>query len=275
MFASKYTYRYPRFLLHHSYKQSSAGHTRPHTSLGVLLHSVSNRSGLVNYPRVQTPQLPSKTLTFRRVTRKYERKSGVSSREYVQSQRGTRPNSSSGRKSHLCLHDDLSSTGDNNKRRLEMVEGVSHVVDRGSSSCGKRVDTEYSTEIPPNHCVSKKSNLIFQRDTPRSSSLPHILESGGKGGNSRLSNVSESHLGPLKDYTHWSPHENVSLLPQSLRQTYTPSPIPRDTTPDHVPPTGSSSYRKLTSYTAHHLPNPPPSGKVPYPLFVFLYLQKQ
>ena len=241
-------FRYPRFLLHHSQKQSSKGRTRPHTSLGINLQSCP-----VNYPRVQTPLLPLKTPTFYRVPRRYEQKSGAGSREYAHSQRSTRPNSSRGRNSHLHHGFD-----EGDKSFLELGSGSSQEVEKWRSS--RRMVTKGSIT----DCnVSKKSSIIFQRDTSKCSSLPYLHDNKRYVSDSTLSNKSRSYLEPLKQHKNG---DTYAMLPQSIRQTYTPSPIPslqQDTSADcHVPPTGSSGYHRLTGYTARHLPNPTSSRTV-------------
>jgi hypothetical protein len=250
-------YWYPRFLLHHSQKQSSKGHIRPHTSLGILIHSVSNQSCPVNYPRVLTPLLPLKTPTFCRVTRRDQRKSGISSREFVQ--RITRPNSSSTSTSHFCVHHDSDYLSDGGKKILQpgsdSLQRVSEAVERVSSS--NRMATKGSLT----DCnVLKDSSIIFQRESSKCSSLPYLLDKRGAS-DSRLSNKSRTNLEPVKQYKDGSNHGSISMLPQSLRQSYTPSPIP-NLQQDTIPPTGSSGYHKLTGYTARHLPHPSSSRVV-------------
>ena len=252
--------RYPRFLLHHSQKQSSKGHIRPHTSLGILIHSVSNQSCPVNYPRVLTPLLPLKTPTFCRVTRRDQRKSGISSREYVQ--RITRPNSSSTSTSHLCVHHDSDCVStDGGKKIMEpgsvSSQQVSEAVERGSSS-NRMATKESITDCN----LLKNSSIIFQRESSKCLSLPYLLDKRGAS-DSRLSNKSRTGLEPVKQYKDGSNHRSISMLPQSLRQSYTPYPIP-NLQQDTIPPTGSSGYHKLTGYTARHLPHPPPSRAVTY-----------
>ena len=111
--------------------------------------------------------------------------------------------------------------------------------------------------------VSKKSSIIFQRDTSKCSSLPYLHDNKRYVSASTLSNKSRSYLEPLKQHKNG---DTYAMLPQSIRQTYTPSPIPslqQDTSADcHVPPTGSSGYHRLTGYTARHLPNPTSSRTV-------------
>ena len=161
---------------------------------------------------------------------------------------GTRPNSSS-EKSYersACAQYNkqiMSARGDSAGRSKERRNDLLH-TDASSDS-------------------QKKSSVIFTRSTSRCCSLPQLIES-----DSKVDNITDFGTGS-RNKSHLEHGNNSYIgertvsarLPQSLRQTFAqPSNVPllaTETSPGHrFPPTGSSDYHKLTSYTGRHLPNP-------------------
>ena len=204
--------------MHHR-RANLRAHYRPHTSQGIshYLHQ-SRLSFSIHYPRVLTPLLPLESHTFYCVRGRGEPNSG-----YPYSHVGTILNSSS--------EESVSVGGE------ECLQLGFYTRNGQGRIKGKK--------------KSKESDVggqrIFARDPSRCSSLPHLVESETRVGNSMFQ-------------LERPDPQSASCLPQSLRQAYTQSPIPsplQGTSVAHdCPPTGSSGYHKLTTYTARHLPSP-------------------
>ena len=215
----------------------------------------------MNHPRVQTPLSPLKTPTFCRITRQ---KSGISSRECLNSQPGTRPNT--GRRSINPA--DLSLVGNRETEvGTEKGEGLSVGGMEGKSKGRRGMGTKSCLTILSSTLeVSRKSSIVFKRDTSRCSSVPMLPEADSKAGNRMRNGTVE----PLQiESKNKTMPKLVPGLPQSLRQTYTPSPAPTLYQEEcDLPSTSSSAYHKLTAYTAHHLPNPSTSTEVIIELYI-------
>ena len=66
-------YRCQRFLLHELHKRENKLRTRPHTCLGITYTHQIDDMCCMNYPRMETPLVPTKTPTFHRISKRHER----------------------------------------------------------------------------------------------------------------------------------------------------------------------------------------------------------
>ena len=181
-----------------------ASRTHSHTSLGLPrskhldgghAHSTTSSHTClpIHYPRVQTPLVPSKTPTFRRVSKKSRQLFGRSTRE------SNRPQSVSGVISHR-------------------KEGVTHQILEGESAeRRKRINGDFPLKddnASRPHSQMLKSELIFRRE-----------DTGMVDGvqDTQITRHSGCDMG-IRQYWNDGIGTRVGRLPQSLRQSYTCSP---------------------------------------------------
>ena len=214
-----------RFLLHYQYhKQIPHSHTRPHTSLGLLntTHQTSNTCSTVNYPRVETPLKPSKTPTFFRLSKK---QSLISTARIVSRAQSVCEYTSSecefpatlAMKRLDILWGNMRLPGREGESSMIIHEGGRERVGReggmGEREGGRRKRCRKGKDIGTFELL-EKSSLIFRR-------YPHTTATDREESLTSLTGL------PVKEEQSFHvPHsESSSKLPQSLRQSYTSTPL--------------------------------------------------
>ena len=259
-----------RFLLHQQHKKQKS-HTRPHTSLGIYIQHGKHTCPTINYPRVETPLIPTKTPTFHRVSERTGTSTGRSSRP--RSRMATAPATSSSRQLELGEQ-----TPPKSGKREKIWErgssrGTSSPVEVESrrESSKKKDGAEVVGEERAAQRLRNKP--IFDRENLKN--LPARVDAVDRFKNSVVDGLKK--LGGGSGAYVGSPR-----LPQSLRQSFASSPVAvwskeintreglgTDTSlnaagksEDAVRrspasyPSRSEDYRKLTMYTPRHLPDP-------------------
>ena len=226
-----------RFLLHyhHICKSEKKSRTRPHTSLGLYTDQNNHACLTMNYPRVQTPLVPTKTPTFHRISKKRERSMSLpqtplekSCRPHDQSRVNLTP--------QTFLFEENLPTGQEMRSMERLVEVGGSIVDerhggrrekggRGRGRVGgrerswRRSKEDRSTVRNTVQESRNNSTQVFKRDISGKLRHPYVLDMDSE--KARNSSFTGS---PLKQY--WSSeHTSSPQLPQSLRQSYTPSPL--------------------------------------------------
>ena len=215
-----YFCRCHRFLLH--VDSTGKSHLRPHTSPGLLQYTTQYSGSRINYPRVQTPLTPTKTPTFCRMSKQCDQRLLGSVTRKSSCPQSCLGLTSVNRTDSPSANGLVQGTNIDCLREMLGREGRSSAIAeererlRGKIRDGERRKTRISKSARRETAASSqdsvnKSFLIFKRGTLTPLCTPvkydySVSQSG-----------SASKLYPLSC--------GGSRLPQSLRQSYTSSPV--------------------------------------------------
>lgn len=204
-----------RFLLHQQHKLEKKSQTRPHTSPAI--YTQQNNHTCLYYPRVETPLIPSKTPTFHRISKKDER-SQTAMGKFSRPRSRLSPVTQNSQFEQAFTEKNSPTTRkmDAWQRVRGRRKGESLITGRRSSSKG-RGEGDRGSEMVNATQNTFRSISNSKRGAPTKSS--HLYASDRSDGCTRNSVLDSS---PRRQLC-WS--SGSPRLPQSLRQSYTSTPV--------------------------------------------------
>ena len=208
-------YRCQRFLLHELHKRENKIRTRPHTCLGIIYTHQIDEMCCMNYPRMETPLVPTKTPTFHRISKRHERLQTAKRRS--SRQRSSSVPTPIMQPHHTTINGMVEDVGERKKKEHHATGNKEKGRVRGggirrSSGIGRSGEGLYSREADGEMMIQESQVPTISSDSP---SYIYISEKAveRKGhwfdGSSKM-----QHNGCTSQYP----------LPQSLRQSYACSP---------------------------------------------------